>query len=74
MTAITPVIATAVLGLAGMEAVIAFDLFSFVASVYEAAFPAMLLPRDGGSEKVLGMVNTVVGVSTLTGSLPVFQA
>lgn len=121
---LTPVIATAVLGLAGMGAVIAFDLFSFaaaflvllfiiripgaeeesqekerlwksarkgiaylreergifglilflaainlVASMYNAALPAMLLSRDGGSEKVLGMVNATVGVSTLLGSL-----
>lgn len=61
---LTPIIATAVLGLAGMGAVI-----NLVAFVYETAFPAMLLSRDGGSEKVLGMVNAVVGISTLLGSL-----
>lgn len=121
---LTPIIATAVLGLAGMGAVIAFDLFSFaaafvvllfiirippaeaerqereglwesvkggiaflkeekgifglilflaainlVASIYDAALPAMLLSREGGSEKVLGMVNAMVGISTLLGSL-----
>lgn len=121
---LTPVIATAVLGLAGMGAVIAFDLFSFaaaflvlllfikipdaesvmhekesllksvgqgigylrkekgifhlilflaainlVASVYEAALPAMILSREGGSEKVLGMVNATVGISALLGGL-----
>ena len=144
---LTPVIATAVLGLAGLGAVIAFDLFSFavafgflffliripenaadataihlkaveatealsgdqpcsenssqesllksakqgisylknqrgifdlilflaainlVASVYQAAFPAMLLSREGGSERVLGLVNAVIGISTLAGSL-----
>lgn len=121
---LTPIIATAVLGLAGMGAVIAFDLFSFaaaflvllfiiripqaeaerqekeslcksvrggiaflkeergifglilflaainlVASMYNAALPAMLLSREGGSEKVLGMVNATVGISTLLGSL-----
>ncbi|HBA46489.1 MAG TPA: MFS transporter [Lachnospiraceae bacterium] len=144
---LTPIIATAVLGLAGMGAVVAFDLFSFVtaflvllfaikipegeaaqsvkgmqpeeavqsmegrqpaeaaragdsllksvgegiaylkrergifdlilflaainlvASIYDAAFPAMLLSREGGSEKVLGMVNAVIGFSTLAGSL-----
>lgn len=120
---LTPVIATAVLGLAGMGAVIAFDLFTFgvafltlalgiqipedeetkskekvlttareglrylsrergifglilflaainlVASLYEAAFPAMLLSREGGSEKVLGMVNAVIGIATLAGSV-----
>lgn len=120
----TPVIATAVLGLAGMGAIVAFDLFTFgvafftllfgiripeekgeaseqepllvsagkgiaylkkergifglilflaainlVASVYDAAFPAMMLSRNGGSEKVLGLVNAVIGVSTLAGSI-----
>lgn len=121
---LTPIIATAVLGLAGMNVVFAFDLFTFtvaflvlafairipkggekvqkqeslrtsakqgivylkkergildlifflaainlVASVYDAAFPAMLLSREGGSEKVLGMVNAVIGISTLAGSI-----
>lgn len=127
---LTPVIATAVLGLAGMGAVVAFDLFTFcvafltlalgiripeeketaeeteevhskekllasakkglsylqeqrgilelilflaainlVASIYNAAFPAMLLSRNGGSQKVLGLVNAVIGASTLAGSI-----
>lgn len=121
---LTPIIATAVLGFAGMNVVFAFDLFTFtvaflvlvfairipkggekvqkqeslrtsakqgivylkkergildlifflaainlVASVYDAAFPAMLLSREGGSEKVLGMVNAVIGISTLAGSI-----
>lgn len=121
---LTPIIATAVLGTAGMGAVVGFDLFSFgvafltlafgvkipeagekaekqeklmtsvkkgiaylqanrgildlilflaainlVASVYSAAFPAMLLSRQGGSEKTLGMVNTVIGAATLLGSM-----
>lgn len=121
---LTPIIATAVLGLAGMNVVFAFDLFTFtvaflvlafairipkggeevqeqeslitsagqgivylkkergildlifflaainlVASVYDAAFPAMLLSREGGSEKVLGLVNAVIGISTLAGSI-----
>lgn len=120
---LTPVIATAVLGLAGMGAVVAFDLLTFaaafltlalairipegeesqdeeriltaarqglgylnrergilglilflaainlVASLYEAAFPAMILSRAGGSEKALGMVNAVIGIATLLGSI-----
>lgn len=120
----TPIIATAVLGIAGMNAIVAFDLLTFgvafvtlafgiripekeeeegkqeklleaakkgiaylreekgifglilflaainlVASVYEAAFPAMMLSRNGGSEKVLGLVNAVIGVSTFAGSI-----
>lgn len=120
----TPVIATAVLGIAGMHAVVIFDLSTFgiafftlafgiripencpkgetqetlvnsarkgiaylkkergifdlvlflaainlVASIYDAAFPAMMLSRNGGSEKVLGLVNAVIGISTLAGSV-----
>ncbi len=120
----TPIIATAVMGMAGMGAVVAFDLFTFftaflvlafgiripehtgadeaqekllvsakkglaylkkeqgifhlilflasinlVASIYDAAFPAMMLSRNGGSEKVLGLVNTVIGITTFSGSL-----
>ncbi len=120
----TPIIATAVLGIAGMGAIVAFDLISFavaflilafciripennqnteeneklqdavkkgitylkrergilglilflssinlVASIYDAAFPAMMLSRNGGSEKVMGIVNAVIGVTTLAGSI-----
>ena len=120
---LTPIIATAILGIAGIQVIILFDLASFVvafivlalwiripeeenpeeekeklldsvkegiqylkkergifdlilflaainlvASIYEAAFPAMVLSRNGGSEKALGMVNAVIGVSTLAGS------
>lgn len=123
-TILKPIIATAILGIAGMGAIVAFDLLSFgvafaalafaikipedrketqrqdkllasvkegigyltkergifdlilflasinlVASIYEAAFPAMLLSREGGSEWVLGLVNAVIGVTTLLGSI-----
>lgn len=40
-----------------------------MASTYEAAFPAMMLSRNGGSEKVLGLVNAVIGATTLFGSI-----
>ena len=121
---LAPMIATAVYGIAGMDAIIGIDLFTFaaaflmlafviripegekqsekkekllvsvkqgigwlqkergifklilflasinlVASIYNAAFPAMLLSREGGSEQVMGLVNAVVGCSTLAGSL-----
>lgn len=120
----TPIIATAVLGIAGMNAIAAFDLFTFgvafitlafgiripeneeesakqekllasakkglaylrdergifglimflaainlVASIYDAAFPAMMLSRNGGSERTLGLVNAVIGVTTFAGSV-----
>lgn len=121
---LSPLIATAVLGIAGIQMVFVFDLFTFViafvtlafairipegrqetepdeglltacrqgisflkketgifhlilflaainfvASVYDAAFPAMVLSRNGGSEKVLGIVNAVIGASALLGSV-----
>ena len=119
---LTPILATAVLGLFGMDAVILFDLatfliaffallllidvpetkentdkkesfiesaragidylqkekgifhlmlflaaINFVASMYNAAFPAMVLSR--ATEKELGLVNAVTGVTMLLGSL-----
>lgn len=122
-TILTPVIATAVLGIFGIHAVLCFDLFTFaaafftilffikipenseddakesftssvksgvnwlrqqrgvftlilflaainlVASMYNAALPAMILSRNGGSEQALGIFNTVVGITTLLGSI-----
>ena len=118
-----PILATAFLGLFGLDAVLTFDLITFVvafmalllfiripetpksdapaslieeakqglswlrqhagilhlmlflaainlvASMYDAAFPAMMLSREGGSEQVMGTVNAVIGLSTLMGSL-----
>lgn len=120
---LTPIIATAVLGLGGMETVIAIDLGSFalasvvllcfipipktnrhgrpeenllhsagegvrylqknpgifhlmlflaainlVASMYNAALPAMMLSKPGAGERAMGIVNAVVGATTLLGS------
>lgn len=42
---------------------------NLVASMYNAALPAMLLSRNGGSEVALGVLNTVTAVTTLVGSL-----
>lgn len=42
---------------------------NFVASVYEAALPAMILSKESG--QVLGAVNTCVGIATLAGSVMV---
>lgn len=52
-----------------------FDLMFFlaainlVASMYNAALPAMLLSRNGGNERALGIVNAVTGISMLIGSI-----
>ncbi len=121
---LTPVLATALLAMLGMNAVILFDLCTFgiaflclllfikvpeivheeenketlttslkaglkylsinrgilnlilflaginlVASMYNAALPAMLLSRENGGEVALGIVNTVIGIATLVGSI-----
>ena len=121
---LTPILATAVLGLAGMDALIALDLCSFavafvvllffipipntaanrpkgerllqsaavgirwlqknpgifhlmlflaainlVASMYQAAFPAMVLSKPNGGETAMGAVNAVIGLTTLVGSI-----
>ena len=41
---------------------------NFTASVYNAAFPTMLLSRQGGGEAALGAVNTATGAALLLGS------
>ncbi len=118
---LTPVITTAVIGLWGIDTVIAIDLVSFliafvvllcfipipeikterqnesvlkstaegvrwlrknsgifhlmlflaainlVASMYNAAFPAMMLSK--ASESAMGVVNTVIGIAMLSGSI-----
>ena len=125
VTILTPVFATAIFTLVGMDAVILFDLISFsvaflslaffiripdtaettaqkqetfwkttqgglcylrknqgllhlilflsainlVASMYEAALPAMLLSRDGGGQTALGMVQAFTGVANILGSV-----
>ncbi len=126
---LTPILATAVLGLGGMGMVIAIDLGSFaiaflvlllfipipkvegenkpqesllksagegvawlrknpgifhlmlflaainlVASMYNAAFPAMMLSRPEAGESVMGIVNSVTGLSMLMGSVLSFLA
>lgn len=42
---------------------------NFIASIYNAALPAMLLSRKGGGEHVLGFVNACTGIATLAGSM-----
>lgn len=42
---------------------------NFTASMYNAALPALLLPIQGGGEKVYGIVNMVSGIAMLVGSI-----
>lgn len=124
ITILTPVFATSFVAFAGIEAVIFFDLFTFlvafwvlllfikipkieqreenkehilssaksgllylqtnkgilwlilflaainfIASIYDAALPAMILSHKNGRETALGIVNTCAGIATLAGSV-----
>lgn len=42
---------------------------NLVASIYDAALPAMLLSKSNGGETVLGTVNAFVGIAMLVGSV-----
>lgn len=42
---------------------------NLIASMYNAALPAMILSRENGGEAVLGFVNTAAGLATLAGSI-----
>lgn len=42
---------------------------NLIASIYSAALPAMVLSRSYGGEKALGLVNSVIGISMLIGSV-----
>ncbi|MFA6947365.1 MAG: MFS transporter [Eubacteriales bacterium] len=56
-----------------LDLILFLAAINFTASIYNAALPAMLLSRGGGSELALGTLNTVTGVTMLVGSvLPSF--
>lgn len=42
---------------------------NLTASIYDAALPAMLLSRNGGSSSALGLVSACSGLANLTGSI-----
>lgn len=42
---------------------------NLIASIYNAALPVMVLSKGIGGEKALGMVNSVIGISMLIGSV-----
>lgn len=44
---------------------------NLIASVYDAALPAMLLSKESGGQNVLGIVNACAGIATLAGSMAV---
>lgn len=52
-----------------LDLILFLAAINFIASIYNAAFPAMILSRQGGGEVALGIVNAAVGIATLTGSV-----
>ena len=52
-----------------LDLILFLAAINFTASIYQAVFPVMILSRNGGSEKALGIVNTVIGITTLIGSI-----
>lgn len=54
-----------------LDFILFLAVINFTASIFNAALPAMLLSRAGGSEFALGMVNTCTGIATMIGSLVV---
>lgn len=52
-----------------LDLILYLAAINLVASTYDAALPYMLLMREGGSEAVLGLVNTCMGIANLAGSM-----
>lgn len=51
-----------------MDLILFLACINLAASVYDAALPAMILPRENGGEAALGWINVCVGAATLAGS------
>lgn len=52
-----------------LDLILFLAAINFTASAYNAAFPAMMLSIEGGGEIALGIINTVIGIATLIGSI-----
>lgn len=52
-----------------LDLILFLAAINLVASMYDAALPAMILSKANGGETVLGVVNTCAGLATLAGSL-----
>lgn len=52
-----------------LDVILFLAAINLIASVYNAALPAMVLPRAGGGQTALGVLNTVSGAAMLAGSL-----
>lgn len=54
-----------------LDLILFLAAINLIASVYNAALPAMLLSRRGGGETALGLVNACTGVANVAGSVMV---
>lgn len=54
-----------------LDLILFLAAINFTASIYNAALPAMVLSREGGGEIALGIVNTMIGIAMLIGSIMV---
>lgn len=52
-----------------LDLILFLAAINLIASMYNAAFPAMILSRENGGEIALGIVNTAIGIATLVGSI-----
>lgn len=52
-----------------LDLILFLAVINFTASIFNAALPAMMLSRNGGSQFGLGVVNTATGIATIIGSL-----
>ena len=52
-----------------LDMILFLAAINLIASMYNAALPAMVLSRFGGSETVLGLLQTFTGTANLAGSL-----
>ena len=52
-----------------LDLILFLACINLIASIYNAAFPAMILSKENGGEIALGPVNAFIGVATLIGSI-----
>ena len=52
-----------------LDLILFLACINLIASIYNAAFPEMILSKENGGEIALGTVNAFIGVATLIGSI-----
>lgn len=52
-----------------LDLILFLACINLIASIYNAAFPAMILSKENGGEIALGTVNAFIGIATLIGSI-----